>query len=141
MCVCECDQLPRDNNAYLRRLTFNVGDNNNIFVSVSYPLTSPSAPLQFMELVRLNNTFAVIVYRNPNLNYQLFTGLIDVSSAVTVALLPATSLSPGTAKSFGLLPSVAVVTSDRLVYLYTDASGQAYVMDAGVFGPTIVAGR
>jgi hypothetical protein len=94
-----------------------------------------------MQLIRLNSTFAVLAYRNPYVNYQLYAALVDVSMSAGLTILPAMVLSPGSAKSFGLGVSLTAVSQDRLVFTYNDAYSQAWVMDAGVFGPSVVSGR
>ena len=121
------------------RLYFNPGDNANVFTTVAYPIVTPSSPLQFMQLARLNATFGVIVYRNPNVNWQVQTALIDTSSG-QIAVLPMTVVSPGSIVPYGLSVGVTAVAADRLVYAYNDGFSQAYVQDAGVYGSSIVLG-
>lgn len=135
--------MPRDQNAYIRKLYFNTGDNVNILVTVSYPIATSTLPLVNLKLARLNSTFGVVMYRNPNNNFQLSAALVDTSGASGSAIViwPATSLSSGTGKSFGLFVNVDTVRSDRMVFVYNDGYNQAYVQDAGVYGSTIVLGR
>ena len=133
-------QLPRDGNAYIRRLYFNTNDNVNIYTTASIPLVAPSAPLQYLQLARLNSTFGVIVYRNPNDNWKVWTSVIDTSGSQLV-VWPATMVNPGTGKGFGFGVSVAAVAPDRLVFSYNDANSQAFVQDASVCGTSVVLGR
>ena len=133
-------QLPRDQQGYLRKLYFNAGDNVNIFNSVSVPMVNPNSPLQYLQLTRLNSTFAVVLYRDPNANRQIYAALVDNSGFLPV-MLPPVLINTGTQNLAGLGVGIASVQPDRLAILFTDANQIPYVQDCGVSGSSLVLGR
>jgi hypothetical protein len=122
-------------------LSFNVGDNNNVVVSSSVPILTSASPLQFLQLTRLNSTFAVLLYRDPKNGWQLSASLIDNSGAFYPTVLPPMVIHPGSTKPFGLQSFTAAVAPDRLALVYTDAVGQPWVYDVGVSSGSLVLGR
>ena len=115
----------------------------NIFTTVSFPIVTPGSPLQFLDLARLNSTFGVIMYRDPNSNWKISAALVDTTGASgsAILVLPAVVLHPGTGRLFGLGIGIDATAADRITFSYNDAYNQAYVQDAGVYGPSIVLGR
>lgn len=134
-------QLPRNAASYVQLVYFNPGDSVDAYLTVPFPLVSPSAPLVGMQLAQLNGTFAVIVYRNPNSNYQLSASLLSVTGTTSVTVWPAVMISPGSPQFYGLNVSIAAVAADRVVVSYQDAFNNAYIVDAGIFGTSVVLGR
>ncbi len=91
------------------------------------------------------STRIIHIYHFLLLSPQLLTAIIDtpgdfaVNPVVTIG--PLTSISSGTVFTTGLSVGVAVVSADRFVLAYQDSNGYPVVVDAGVFGTSIVTGR
>jgi hypothetical protein len=99
-------------------------------------------PYVYPRLVRLTDTRAALVVRNPSDSDKVSAVIIDAPSDFSIPVFgPFSVVSAGTSPTYSLPIGIAATAADRIVFTYFDSNGAPCVMDAGVYSNSIVNGR